>query len=44
MIKNGLEMKKLWPPKVRGSKTQNNKPQPIIEQPKNFFYVVLLLL
>jgi hypothetical protein len=27
-------MRKLWPPKVGGSKTQNNKPQPVLEHPK----------
>ncbi len=31
-------------PKVGGSKTQNNKPQPAVEHPKTSLYVILLLL
>jgi hypothetical protein len=44
IVKNRLEMRKLWPSKVGGSRTQNNKPQPILEHPKTSFYVALLLL
>jgi hypothetical protein len=46
IVKNKLEMRKLWPPNFGGggSKTQNNKPQPILEHPKTSFYVALLLL
>jgi hypothetical protein len=39
IVKNGLEMRKLWPPKVGGLKIQNNKPQPILEQ-KNPFMLI----
>jgi hypothetical protein len=31
-------------PQSTGSRTQNNKPDPILEHPKTSFYVALLLL
>lgn len=44
IIKNGLEMRNLWPPKVGGVKNSKQQPQPVIEYPKKSFYVALLLL
>jgi hypothetical protein len=44
IVKNGLQMGKLWLPKVVGSRTQNNKPQPIFEHPRKSFYVAMLLI
>jgi len=44
IVKNGLEMRRLWLPKVVGSRTQNNKPQPIFEHPRKSFYVAMLLI
>jgi hypothetical protein len=45
IVKNGLELKKLWPPKERGSRTQKNKPlnttKPIPNCPKSSLYVAI---
>ncbi len=38
-------MRKLWPLKVGGSKTQNNKPQPALEHPKTslcYSFVIII--
>jgi hypothetical protein len=37
-------MRKLWAPKVRGSRTQNNKPQPILEHPKISFLCCFIVI
>ncbi len=41
IVENGLEMRKLWPPIVKGSKTQKNKPPTTTkvdpQTPKEFF-------
>jgi hypothetical protein len=40
-----IKNEKVMAPENRGgSKTQDNKPQPILEHPKTSFYVALLLL
>jgi len=48
IIKNGMELRKLWPPKVEGVNTQKNKPPNTTKAgswtPKNSLYVVLLIL
>jgi hypothetical protein len=49
IVENGLEMKKLQPPKVWRSRTQKQTnhwtlQRPIFEHPKNSWYVALLLL
>jgi hypothetical protein len=48
-IKNGLEMRKLWPPKVRGLIIQNNKPQIVLKHSETsfmffffFFFVIIV--
>jgi len=49
IIKNRLEMRKLWPFKVKGSMKNSKKESPNItkagsQTPKNSLYVALLLL
>jgi hypothetical protein len=44
----GLEMRKLWPPKVKGVKNSKKQTKtlqrPVLKHPKSSLYVVLLLL
>jgi hypothetical protein len=48
IIKNGIELRKLWPPKVEGVKNSKKKPLNVtkasLQTPKKSSYVVLLLL
>jgi hypothetical protein len=48
IIKNELELRKLWPLEVEGVKNSKNKPtnntKPVSKHPKNSLYVALLLL
>jgi hypothetical protein len=39
-----IRNEKVMAPKVGGSRTQNNKPQSVIEHPKHSYYVAMLLL
>jgi hypothetical protein len=46
IVENGLEMRKLWHPKIKGVKKANHQTleKPIPKQPKNSLYVASLLL
>jgi len=48
IIRNGIKLRKLWPPKVEGVKTPKNKPLNVTktssQTPKKSLYVVLLIL